>query len=178
MIPVLADKYTALQASRDRMLDGIRALSTEQSTFQATPESWSPLQVAHHVFIAEQVGVDAMVRLGDRASKRRNLVQKFGYVAVWLVMKLGIRVKSPARRTTPDPEISFQELENDWNEVRDRLEEFLDTLDEADLKKAGFMHPVAGPLNLREGLMFMNRHLEHHLRQLDRIRRHPNFPAA
>ena len=40
------------------------------------------------------------------------------------------------------------------------------------------VHPVAGPLNLSEGLMFMNRHLGHHLRQLDRIRRHPNFPPA
>ena len=178
MIPALAEKYTALEERRGRLLDNVRSLSEEQRSFQRGPGSWSALQVAQHVFIAEQVGVDTMVRLRERTSRRKNPTQRLGYAAVWLILKLGLRVRNPARRTNPDGEISFQELEGEWDDVRQRLREYLDDLDESGPTKAGFMHPVAGPLNLKEALLFMQRHLDHHLRQLDRIRQHPKFPAA
>jgi len=178
VIPVLQQLYSGLEERRQRMLGRIREMSEAQSSFREEPKAWTPIQVAQHVAIAEQVGVDAMVHLKDRPSKPRRLAQRLGYAAVWVILKLGLRVKSPARRTIPDGEVSLTELEPEWDRVRQRLSDFLETLDERALSTAGFMHPVAGPLNLHEALVFMTRHLDHHLRQLDRIATSKNFPGG
>ncbi len=178
MIPVLQQMYAGLEDRRLNMLRRVREMNEAQRAFRAEPEDWTPTQVVQHIVIAEQVGVDAMVRLKDRPSKKRRLAQKLGYAAVWVIMKLGIRVKSPARRTIPDGEVSFGEIESEWEKTRDRLHDLLDDLEDGALQSAGFMHPVAGPLNLSEGLLFMTRHLDHHLRQLDRIVAGKTYPAT
>ncbi len=55
---------------------------------------------------------------------------------------------------------------------------FLEQADESDLRRPAFKHPVAGPLDLSEAMLFLVRHFDHHLRQAGRIRRSPTFPAT
>ena len=165
-----------LERARARFLDTISGWDDAQLAFRPRASSWSALEVAEHVLIAEQVSIDTMLRLAGRRSKARTLVQKLGYALVWLILKLKIRVSSPARVTNPTGSMTLREIRADWEVARRRLREHLSSLETEGLREAGFAHPVAGPLTLQEGLRYLERHLRHHQAQLERIRRHSRFP--
>jgi hypothetical protein len=176
MIGPLQRYYDALEDGRTKMLAEVQGLTAEQRAFKAEPDAWSPLMVAHHVLLAEQRSVGAMLRLQGKPSARRSFRDRVGYAAVWLVLTTGLRARLRDQPAPPDAGVSLDEIESGWQEVRERLRGFLADLPEAGLTQAGMKHPVAGPLNVREGLLFLVRHLRHHLRQIERTRRHPAFP--
>ena len=101
-----------------------------------------------------------------------------GNALVWTVLKTGLKVKNPVPEAAPDRDISHEQLEAAWEQARTDLRAFLEALQEAELKDAAYKHPIAGPLNVEESLEFLVGHLDHHLRQLNRIRKHPDFPRS
>ena len=177
MIPALQEPYDALEERRNRILARLGELSKSQRSFRPRAAAWSPLEVAHHVVLVEQLGVEAFERYRGQGSARRSLKQWLGYLVVWLVLTFGLRFKNPAEEAAPDRSVSLQQIESEWEGLRNRLKARLEELDERDLRQAAGKHPIAGPLNLKEALALLVRHLDHHLRQLNRIRQAPSFPA-
>jgi hypothetical protein len=94
-----------------------------------------------------------------------------------LILKTGIRVKNPVPEAAPDDDIDLPGLLEAWEQARADLAAVLAETKERGLQYAAFKHPVAGPWNVEEALVFLVAHLDHHLRQLDRIQRHPAFPG-
>ena len=170
--------FDDLEANRDRFLDLLSGLDDAQLTFRPRPDSWSALDVAEHVLLAEQVSTATMLRLAGRPSKTRSLLQRLGYFAVWVVLKLRFRVSSPARITNPSSDTTLREIRAEWDTTRRRLRAYLEELEAPAADLAGFAHPVAGPLTLREGLLFLSRHVHHHQAQLERLLHHRRFPRA
>lgn len=177
MIGPLAELHERLDGGLERMLTDLRGMSERQRRFRPGGEAWSPTQVSHHLLLAQRGTVGAIERLRGKRARRRTLVNRLGHQAVRLVLWAGIRVKNPAPSATPDPSVTFDELEPEWAGERSRLRQLLEATDEGALGEAGFMHPVAGPLTVAESLTFLATHCEHHLRQLGRIRAHADFPA-
>ena len=173
----LAELHAGLGERLERLRAELGAMTEAQRHFRPEPGAWSPLQVAHHLYLAEAASVAAMEKAAGRPSRRRGLVKRLGYFGVWVVLKLGLRVKNPAPAATPDADVDLEAVDRDWREVRARLAALLERLGESGRHSAAMMHPVAGPLDLEEALLFLGRHLDHHLRQIGRIRQHPRFPA-
>lgn len=159
------------------MLGQLDPLTDHQLTFQCEPDSWSLLQVAQHVLSAEQRSVGVLLEQDGRPNDRRTLRQRVFYVLVWVVMKTGLKVKNPTR-VNPDDTLTLEEIRTQWSELRGRLKAHLQPLETADLGRAAFKHPISGPFDLEEGLLFLDRHTRHHLKQLERIQGHARFPAA
>jgi hypothetical protein len=67
-----------------------------------------------------------------------------------------------------DPE-SLDEVRARWDEVRERWRERLESYPDALQRKAIFRHPFAGRLNMRQTLRFLDDHLLHHTRQVERF---------
>lgn len=180
--PVMHDPirqiFDELEANRARFLATLTQLDDAQLSFRPRPSSWSALEVAEHVMIADQMGIDSILRLAGRASKRRSPLQRLGYLSVWLILRLRLRVKAPSRLLTPSGGLTLRQIRVEWDASRARLRECLEELDAGALQQAGFGHPIAGPLNLREGLLFLQRHMRHHQEQLERLKRHARFPHA
>jgi hypothetical protein len=151
-------------------------MTGEQRTFRSAPDVWSPNQVTHHVFTVEKLSVETMEKLEGRKSAPRSLAEGCKKLVVQAVLGAGIKVKNPTR-TTPDPEIDFEEIESEWPAVRARLEQLLARTDDP-ASAAGIRHPIAGPHSLAESIEFLAAHLEHHLRQLGRIQAAADYPAG
>ena len=167
-----------IDANLDRLLETLRAMTPEQRSFEPGGDAWSVNQVAHHLLLVQSISVGVMEKNRGRQSARRNLRQRLGRIGVAMVLGLGIKVRNPAPPTTPDPEITFEELEPRWSEERARFGGLVASMDDASLGEAGFKHPISGPLTVGESLDFLACHLEHHLKQIERIRALPGFPAA
>ncbi len=168
--------FDELEASRSRFVATLSGLDDAQLSFRPRSSSWSALEVAEHVLIAEQLATDTILRLAGRASKRRSVLQKLGYLSVWVIFKLRLRVNTPSRLLTPSGSMNLRQIHGDWDASRARLREYLEGLETGAQQRAGFGHPIAGPLNLREGLLFLLRHTRHHQEQLERLQRHARFP--
>ncbi len=88
-----------------------------------------------------------------------------------------MRVKNLVPETEPDDDIDLPRLLELWGRARHDLAAVLEETKERGLQYAAFKHPIAGPWNVEEAVVFLVNHLDHHLRQLARIQSQPDFPS-
>ena len=177
MIPRVAELFDRLGEQRARFLDTLGGLSAEQLSFRAKPEAWNVMQVGHHVVLAEQRTADSIKKHRGMRSGKRRLHHRIGYMLLWGVLKTGIRVKNPVPEAAPDTDIDLGSLVELWEKARVDLDDVLSEVKERGLQYAAYKHPIGGPFTVEDSLEFLVAHLDHHLRQLERIRQNPSFPA-
>ena len=177
MIPRAAELLQELETRKSRFVSTLSKLSAEQLDFRADPQAWTPVQVGHHVVLAEQRTADSIKKHRGMRSGKRQLRYRAGNALLWLVLKTGLRVKNPVPEAAPDDQIDLDRLLEIWDKARGDLEAVLSETKERGLEYAAFKHPIAGPWNVEEALVFLVAHLDHHLRQLDRIQKSPSFPG-
>ena len=177
MLPEIEARLRALEERRERLLDDYSRLTEEQLRHCPGEGTWNLLQVAEHLLMAEQGSLTAIER---RSGQRpvRNLKQRVMGVLVAVVLKLGMKVKVPSRRLEPGGRISLDELRREWDRVGRGLRGLLAGLTEEEIGTTAIRHPLAGPMDFRDGLDFLCGHFDHHLRQVDRIRRSPGFSSG
>ncbi|WP_353267000.1 DinB family protein [Gemmatimonas sp.] len=105
-------------------------------------------------------------RVGSVPAFRHHLRRR----VVWLILRLGIRVRIPAESMRPTGQGTFDELRARWDERHDVLRRVVGELDTNGLQRHIFRHPVAGPLNTLQALGLLSAHLATHQRQLERLR--------
>lgn len=177
MIPRVAELYDRLEEQRAQFLGTLDDLSAEQLSFRAKPDAWNVMQVGHHVVLGEQrTAISIKKHRGMRSGKRR-LHHRIGYILVWGVLKTGLRVKNPVPEAAPNTDIDLAELREQWEKARGDLAEVLSEVKERGLDYAAYKHPVGGPFSVEDALEFLVAHLDHHLRQVERIRGNPSFPT-
>jgi len=176
MIPELGRRFDDLEESRRNFLRPVEALSLRQQEFRPSPESWSLVQVAHHVMLVERESVRFIQ--GGREPGARRLKHAALSAAVRLVLSTGLRVKAPVEAIKPKEDLSLQEVASRWQRVREDLRVYLDRIPEEELERLVFRHPIAGPFNIVQTLGFLASHLRHHARQLRRIRKAAEFPSG
>lgn len=167
-----------LDSGLDDLLTVLRGMTDEQRRYRPEPDAWSALEVAHHVFLAEKGTAAALEKHLGKPSRRRGLKAKLGYLAVGAIFRFGIPVQNPSKAVTPDPAVSFEELERDWREVRRQMTDLVASMDDDAVGQAGLNHPIAGPMTVRETMAFLAGHLERHLKQMRRLRAHESFPSG
>jgi uncharacterized damage-inducible protein DinB len=177
MIPQVAEVHDRLSQQKERFLASLQALTAEQLDFRVKPEAWTVVQVGHHVVQVEQRTADAIKKHRGMRSGKRRLHHRLGNLLLWLVFKTGLRVKNPVPEVAPDADVDLAQLLEAWERARTDLEEVLSEVKERGLQYAAFKHPVGGPLTVEQALDFLVMHLDHHLRQIERIQRHPEFPT-
>ncbi len=177
MVSKLQTRFDALEQRRHRLVGELARLGEAQLRFQPAPGAWSLQEVVHHLLLVDQ----AVLRAADRAAEvrmRRSLRECIGYVAVWLVLKLGVRVRVPVRGVAPQVGISLSELQEQWDETRIALKACLNRFTERTVQHTVARHPIGGPLNAVQTLLFLTQHFDHHMRQINRIQRAAGFPAG
>ncbi len=178
MIPPVEAAFTRLEDRRRSLAARLAEMTAAQRDFRPQPEAWSSLQVARHVQLTERAIAGSLRRGAGGVPARRTWKQRLGNVVVGTVLRLGIRVRLPIRVVTPEEGLDLEAVSAEWERERAALSDLLEKVDRAALRAPAFVHPVAGPMDLGEALGFLERHFDHHLRQLARIRRCPGFSEA
>ena len=176
MLPELGRWFDELEEARRKFLHPVEALSLRQQEFRPSPDSWSLVQVVHHVMLVERESVRFIQ--GGREPGARRLKHAVLSAGVRLVLSTGLRVKVPVDAIKPKEDLSLEEVASRWQEIRGDLRAYLERIPEEELERLVFRHPIAGPFNIVQTLGFLAGHLRHHARQLRRIRKAAEFPSS
>ncbi len=168
----LARSFESLETAKQRLVAELETWGNARLRFQPNLKSWSTLDVVDHLVKVE----DAFLQEVDEAlpgSRKVNLRERFGALAVICVMRSPLRIQTPpsAAQVLPQGLTTWAETRENWGKVRERLRLLLDQIRPERHQLALFRHPVSGWMTIRRGLGFLDAHLRHHQYQLERLKR-------
>lgn len=179
MIRGLEQEFTKLELQLAELLQMVKPLSAAQQNFKPDPETWSILQVFRHLIQSEgQINRYLHKKiLGVKAAGTAGFSARVRSFILNVAMRLPIKYKVPdVIKVEFEDNYDFEPLVTTWQQQRRELRTFLETLDETTGGKELFRHPVAGRMSIRQGLTFMQEHVDRHTRQVERIMRAGGFP--
>ncbi len=170
--------FNRLEEQRNKLVESYNSLSPEQRAFKPQPDAWNLLQVMRHLVTAERQSLILMQR---RITKRMELPKaglgaSIRYLILNLALYLPVKYKAPKIAEVKEEVPDFEKMKQEWADVRAKLKTLIDGTDQEILLSAVYIHPRAGRLNMNQALGFMIIHIDHHLKQIERIRSHPSFP--
>lgn len=165
-----------LDQQRNRLLERLDAFTPAQLAYQPAPTSWSMAGVVQHLVLVEEGVVRTARRMADSIPSRSSLGVQLRYRVLIGIMHSGIRVQSPVPTIIPIGHISPADLRPRWDAARRALAEYVEERTQGEPGRPAFRHPRTGWISVAQGLRFIEAHCDHHLRQIDRIRRAEGFP--
>lgn len=102
--------------------------------------------------------------------KNAGLAQAFRLWVLTLAQRVPLKYKAPRVVTdnTPD-DLPLDELIKQWDQVRDDLATLLNNIDEKNLDKLIYKHPIAGRLSAHQAVVTLIEHFAHHKPQIERL---------
>lgn len=172
------ENFDRIETQRKEIFSKLDALTDEQRHYNPGPGEWNILQVVHHLVTAEKLSVNYIKRKvrSDQTLRKSGILSKLRSVSLKWALKLPIKFTSPKITDATGKDPDYKKLKTEWREIRSELEELMNELDESMLKSEIFKHVVAGRMNMKQALEFMEEHTAHHQKQIERIRKHSSFP--
>jgi hypothetical protein len=151
------------------------AQKQEVLIFRGSPDSWSPIDVVEHLVLSEFFVRRSLSRAARQAvsgpplSMRQRLNGTLLYVA--LQSPLRFKVPEAARGVSPSGRTELPPLLEKWDHTRAAIGDTVSTMSPEQLAHPVFTHPLAGAVGIDAALGFVDAHLLHHYRQIQRILR-------
>lgn len=136
-------------------------VSQEQADFRPAPEQWSIGEVIHHVVLVEEWVAQVLTSL----ARREGLAEPE-------------RPPDVGEHLQPTPGCPFEEVCRRLVEARRPTFQAVDALPAEPDPGLTWPHPLFGPLNAKEWLLALALHDRAHIRQIQRIKKSPVYPAA
>ncbi len=177
MNTILINHFEALETTTKKFLAIIKEHSPEQQQFRPSDQAWNMLDVAEHLLNSE-TGINSFFKKYPPAESTRS-IQFSNRIKAWLIqlfLVLPTKVRAVARVHPSKEKKVLTELENKWQKQRQILKPILISFPKEKRNISVFKHPLSGPMNMENVVKFMDNHIKHHIFQLNRIRKHSNFP--
>ncbi len=171
MQEILQQRWLKLDEAKHDMCLLIDSIPSEKMQ-QPEPDNWSATQVIEHLLASEGGTLGYMLKKssgGWNTLEDADAPHHESSRAINERLRSDERYKAPDVLPVPPNASSKEELMNQWNALREKLENFLETIEAQHLDKLVFRQPAAGMLNIVHTLEFMEAHLRHHLPQVQRI---------
>lgn len=133
------------------------------------PDAWTPRQVFHHVLKVDRSIVGLLEKFVAKAEGA--LPREAG--KPWLVKKSVLEISGekamaipPSEKAVPDPVVTGVDLDFLSATTTMSLDELADLGDRLDLGHFTFPHPLTGPMNFYEWLVFACVHESLHVQRL------------
>jgi hypothetical protein len=168
-----------LNDSRERLRKAVAGLSKEQFDFTPDGEQWSVAYCVEHIAVVEngiQKGIQRILETPAQPEREAEIRAK-DRVILETVPARKNRVKGPPQ-VMPNGR---------WPDIGDLLGAFEATrarsLEMASNPPHGmhqhfFDHPIIGPMNCYQWLLFLGTHCERHVKQMEEVMAHPAFPRS
>lgn len=167
----LQRRFDRLEGTRRQVLRHLEGHDREALNRPRADGGWSALQVLHHVIAAESGTLRYVSRKmqGGTSLPRVSLASRLRLLGLQAAMVSPLRFKAPAVVAEVPEEIDPEELRARWNEVRTGWKTLLEAFPEEILDRLVFRHALVGLMGLPDTLAFLQSHLEHHRRQVERV---------
>ena len=168
----LKNQVNLLDENLERLVQELKSYSSERLNTQPAPESWSPIQVLHHLMLAERY---SLAYCQKKLSFKPTL-KTAGWMENIQVKIVDFALASPISFNAPKP-ISgnalpavdeLEKVHSLWLLQRKLLHEFIDELPQEYLDKQVYKHPFGGRLSIFGMLQFFESHFKSHKKQIFR----------
>ncbi|MEP7127632.1 MAG: DinB family protein [Chitinophagales bacterium] len=141
--------------------------------FKPDPDKWSVNQVLNHLQFSERVSIAYASKKmqGGKSVRKTGLVATVRSEALSLLLRSGFKWKAPAVLAAASENLPFEEVHQRWNETRVQMKSFLENLPEDLIIREIYKHPRAGRLNAIQMMQFFQDHFNHHLPQINRLKK-------
>ena len=181
MLPKIKIEFDKLEYQRDAVINGLHELTHEQLNYKPAPDSWSILQVLNHLIHSERKTVDYIQKKIQDVGNLQKAGARAAFSSFMLdtILRLPLKFKAPQVALPVQNEMySLDEMQREWVDVRERFAQVLNKLDPISSEKLIFKHPRAGRFNIYQTLSFISGHVEHHRKQIARVKASPGFPKS
>jgi len=177
MITELKRPFEKYLTAKNDLLKMTASLSQTQKTFKLNMETWSVLEVIEHLILVEEVSIRGIQkRLEENSTiKPAGLSTWFRSFLLNTGLRMNVKYKAPSKRVYPENPQSLEDLNNRWEKSTENLSKFLSEFQESDLNLPVYRHPRGGDITLTYGLEFFLEHLNHHIQQIERIKKSDGF---
>jgi DinB superfamily len=162
-----------LTRSRARVLEIVAGVSEEQSRFRLAENSWSILECAEHIAVAERGMFMALERRTPNTAAP-------DFTKDALIKAVGTdrtrKFSAPERARPSGRFANVRDAVAGFCSARDRTIAFLEQTDE-DLRKCVAVH-LLGTFDAYQYLLIMAAHAERHALQIEEIKHCPAYPDA
>ncbi len=167
----LQQRFERLESTRRDVLARLEGPDRERLNRPRADGGWSALQVLYHVIAAEAgtLSYTSKKMRGGTALPRAGLLSHLRLLGLQAAIVSPLRFKAPGATADVPREIDPDELRARWDEVRAGWQKLLESFPEEILDRMVFRHGFVGLMGLPDTLGFMQAHLEHHARQVDRV---------
>lgn len=173
MNPAFQSIYDKLEHQREAITRRVSVLTAEQFMHAPAPGKWSVAQILTHILTAERLMVIYMKKksLGVNELKNSGILQSILTIVLVVSQRIpAIKFKAPKTIVASTPEaLPLSELSGNWNKVRTDLKQFLESIEDKNVRKLIFKHPYAGRLDASQAMRFMYEHTNHHLPQIKKL---------
>ena len=166
----MVEEAGAFDQTRRDVLRDVAAMSPAEIEWRPTPDAWNVREVVEHLVLIEQVVMRGLPEFDQLVVRPRTLANRFWHLVIRVILRFNIPVKAPSRGMRPTGTRSLPELITIWDAQHVWIMRYAEHADAQGRDPNVFKHPVAGPLNMRQGLRLAFEHLLRHWRQIDRIR--------
>ena len=169
----LIEHFERAEAAKSTLLDMIASCPVEQQSQKPSPEAWNMIEVAEHLFNAEQGIVPQLKKYGKGEGKQASLFAGIRSTLLTLFMRSPAKFNVPkaAARIEPKGMHNLDSLKQAWDALRKEMLRWAEDYPTSHLSHYVFKHPVAGLLTPIQTMQFLEDHIAHHIKQIERIKR-------
>lgn len=165
--------YEQLERERNDLLNRLASLLPERLEHKASLTKWSVNEILIHLVTSEQLTLAYLKKksLGWDQLANSGIRESLMMLALQTSQRLPLlKYKAPKGviSNTPDA-IALPDLKLRWDISRTELKKFLESIQDKNLYKLVYKHPVAGRFDIFQCIKFMNEHFLHHLPQIKRL---------
>lgn len=167
------NQFELLEQKRIQLIARLQTISPEQYLTNITPTSWSPAQIAHHIFLSETLSHRYLQKklTYPHSLQPAGLFSRTKNSWIKFIFFTRLKIKAPATIDVWQKEVHStpEQLNAKWIEERQALISFLETQYPLYGDMLAFRHPFAGRMTMYQMMVFLNDHMAHHMKQIDRI---------
>lgn len=166
-----------LTKTRNRLLNTVDGLGEAQLNFKASPESWSVAECVEHLAISEGMIGDGMLKGALQTpadSSKRDSVQITDEKLMGIITGREQKVKTQEAFEPSGKFGSSEETTKAFTDKRDEHIEYVKTTED-DLRNHYGQLPF-GTIDGLQILLFMSGHTERHVKQIEEVMAHADFP--
>ena len=165
---------TRLQQGRDRYICAFHGVLESSSAWRKAPGTWSILECAEHVAVAEE----QMLRAWEKLAEAGSSDPAKDATILALAHDRTRKAKAPERAEPKGRFDSLFEALERFRTARDRTLQFAESISVEELRAKVVPHPLAGTLDGYQLLTLMAVHPERHALQVEEIKTDPEFPSG
>lgn len=165
-------KFSKIETLKKSILNSVEEYSNNQLNYKPANDKWSLAQVISHLITSEQRSLAYIKKkiLAGTENPDSGLYQKMKLILLKFALKLPVKYKAPYVVASVPDSASYENLVNDWNQVRNEMKDVLDGLPNEFFNKQLFKHPSIGKISILHFLEFLESHITHHILQINNLK--------